>query len=180
MVNYQEGKIYKICCNVTGECYYGSTTQTLAQRMGKHKRNTTNLLGAKAIISRGSFDISLVEVYPCDSKEELHKRERFYIENNSCINKHAKEAWIKEYKEINKEVIKTQRKGYYDANKEKIVTNSKTYYETNKESLTARRKAYNEVNKDKIAARRMSKLAQRDLNMSVYVLLKHTRLYVLY
>ena len=27
---------------------------------------------------------------------------------------------------------------------------------------------------------KLSKLAQRDLNMSVYVLLKHTRLYVLY
>ena len=37
MVNYQLGKIYKIVCNITNECYVGSTTQpTLAMRLTKH------------------------------------------------------------------------------------------------------------------------------------------------
>ena len=37
MVNYQLGKIYKIVCNITDECYVGSTCQpTLAHRLTKH------------------------------------------------------------------------------------------------------------------------------------------------
>ena len=120
VVNFQEGKIYKMYCNVTGECYYGSTTQTLAQRVGNTQEKHNKPFRSKSNYIKRNFDISLVEAYPCDSKEELHKCERFHIENNSCINKHAKEAWIKEYKEINKEAVKAQRKEYYEANKEKI------------------------------------------------------------
>ena len=37
MPNYQDGKIYMIRSkNNEYECYYGSTTQTLANRMAKH------------------------------------------------------------------------------------------------------------------------------------------------
>ena len=37
MVNYQIGKIYKIVCNITDECYIGSTCEpTLAMRLSKH------------------------------------------------------------------------------------------------------------------------------------------------
>jgi len=39
MVNYQNGKIYMIE-SLIGNCrYYGSTTQTLAQRLGIHKKD---------------------------------------------------------------------------------------------------------------------------------------------
>ena len=41
------------------------------------------------IIETGDYDIVLVEEYPCSTKDELFKRERYYIENNTCINKHA-------------------------------------------------------------------------------------------
>ena len=35
---YQEGKIYKIVCNITGEVYYGSTIEKyLSSRLAKHK-----------------------------------------------------------------------------------------------------------------------------------------------
>ena len=32
-----KGIIYKIVCNETGECYYGSTTKTLNKRITEHK-----------------------------------------------------------------------------------------------------------------------------------------------
>ena len=38
MVNYKNGKIYKIECNETGEVYYGSTTRKLCDRMTDHRR----------------------------------------------------------------------------------------------------------------------------------------------
>ena len=31
------GKIYKLICNVTGLVYYGSTTESLKQRLSEHK-----------------------------------------------------------------------------------------------------------------------------------------------
>ena len=29
----------------------------------------------------------IIEKYPCDTKKELLSRERYYIENNKCVNK---------------------------------------------------------------------------------------------
>ena len=34
---YEEGKIYKVVCNITGEEYYGSTIKTLKERLRLHK-----------------------------------------------------------------------------------------------------------------------------------------------
>jgi hypothetical protein len=37
MPNYQDGKIYKIICNITDECYIGSTCElTVARRLAGH------------------------------------------------------------------------------------------------------------------------------------------------
>jgi hypothetical protein len=37
MPNYKDGKIYSIVCNITDECYIGSTTKpTLARRLAGH------------------------------------------------------------------------------------------------------------------------------------------------
>jgi hypothetical protein len=37
MPNYQDGNIYKIVCNITDECYIGSTCEpTVARRLAGH------------------------------------------------------------------------------------------------------------------------------------------------
>ena len=41
MPNYQSGKIYTIRCLSSPEIYVGSTIQTLAVRMGGHRRSYT-------------------------------------------------------------------------------------------------------------------------------------------
>ena len=43
-------------------------------------------------------DIILVESYPCENKNELHSRERYYIENNNCVNKIIPTRTSKEFK----------------------------------------------------------------------------------
>lgn len=87
MVNYTNSKIYKIVCNITGECYIGSTTQSLEQRLNSHK-HSTNTCKSKQIIDRGDYKIVLIEeLENCVCIEELHDRERYYIDNNCCINK---------------------------------------------------------------------------------------------
>ena len=39
MNKYQEGKIYKIVCNITGEIYIGSTIKTLNDRLTINKND---------------------------------------------------------------------------------------------------------------------------------------------
>ena len=64
--------------------------------------------------------IELVELYPCNSKEELRKREGYYIQNNECVNKRVAGRSDKEYREQNREAIREQKNKYYNKNIEKI------------------------------------------------------------
>ena len=79
MNKYENGKIYKIS---NGELtYYGSTIQPLWQRRGTHKKYKNC---KSSLIENGV--LTLVEDFPCSSKEELLWKERWYIENNICVN----------------------------------------------------------------------------------------------
>ena len=97
MSKYQNGKIYKIVDVGYNKTYYGSTCESLSQRMTRHRAKYTAYLKGNITNTR-SFDlfdefgienckIELVENYPCNSKEELRRREGYYIKNNDCINK---------------------------------------------------------------------------------------------
>jgi len=85
MVNYQLGKIYKIVDNTNGNVYIGSTCEpTLARRLAGHIGNYKKYLNGKyhyvtsfKILENNNYDMVLIEKFPCDSKEELHARERF-------------------------------------------------------------------------------------------------------
>lgn len=95
MPDYQQGKIYKIVCNVTGKVYYGSTIEpTLARRLSNHrqsfkknKEGTGDILTSSKILENNNYTIVLVELYPCNSKDELLMRERYWIDNFECVNK---------------------------------------------------------------------------------------------
>ena len=102
MVNYNKGKIYRIipnCDHEPHEQYIGSTTKEyLSQRLATHKvdyqrfkrkgtcgRTTSFILFDK--FGADNCVIVLIENVYADTKAELLKRERFHIENMSCINK---------------------------------------------------------------------------------------------
>ena len=120
MPNYQNGKIYKIYCNETGDVYYGSTIQPISARITQHRSKCKYQCSSKTIIDRGNYSYSLVESFPCNSKEELHSRERYWIENNNCINKIIPCRTRKEYREDNKEIISKKLKKWREDNKDKI------------------------------------------------------------
>ena len=96
MVNYRNGKIYRIDCITTGQVYIGATTKTtLAQRLTQHrslfkqwKEGKTNYTTSFKIIEQDNFVISLIEECPCNSKDELSARENYYIRTIDCVNKH--------------------------------------------------------------------------------------------
>ncbi len=94
MVNYGNGKIYKIVCNVTGLVYIGSTTQNLSKRLtshkcdfGKWKKNKSRgYISSYKVLENDNFDIILIEDYPCERKEQLIARERYWKEKTKCVN----------------------------------------------------------------------------------------------
>ena len=118
MPNYQNGKIYKITCEETKLVYYGSSVQSLSKRLSQHKENKhlkkykTNLMT--------NPKIHLIENFPCNTKTELETRERFFIQNNECINKIIPTRTPKEYYQDNKELRKQQSRDYKDKHKEKL------------------------------------------------------------
>ncbi len=92
MPDYKLAKIYKVVSDSHPELiYYGSTCQSLCNRMTTHRWELNRKKGYQCssinVTKYGDSKIVLVESYPCNSKEELYKRERFYIESNICVNK---------------------------------------------------------------------------------------------
>jgi predicted GIY-YIG superfamily endonuclease len=68
MVQYANGKIYRICCGGK-TLYIGSTTRMLAKRMSEHRGKGGKFEG------RMDIRIVLIEVWVCQNKDELRRRE---------------------------------------------------------------------------------------------------------
>lgn len=139
MVNYTLGKVYKIVCNVSGEIYIGSTTQpTLAMRLATHKQQT-NTCKSKQIIARGDYSIILIENFPCNNRDELHSRERHYIDTNCCINKKKpltaleRETYSKDYRKSHKDYFKVKCKKWRALHPDYMKINCKIWRDKLKE-----------------------------------------------
>jgi hypothetical protein len=160
MVNYQNSKIYKIVSPSNPDLiYYGSTTQKLSSRMSSHrahyKKNTYNLTSSKVLCFEDAI-ILLVENYPCNSKEELLKKEGECILNNDCINKQIAGRTNTIWRKDNKEHISDKGAEYYKNNKEQIIKKRTEYKKNNEEKIKEQRikyrgqqKEYREKNKEK-------------------------------
>ena len=94
VINYQLGKIYKIYSPSNPELvYYGSSCQKLCQRLEKHqinfrqyKKNKYCKMSSFQIFENcNDYIIELVEYFPCNNKQELRIRERYYIQNYNLI-----------------------------------------------------------------------------------------------
>ena len=154
MNKYENGKIYKIVCNITGLVYIGSTIEpTLAKRLTKHKSQYKIYNGTKShsitsfkVLENNNYDIVLVESYPCKNKDELKSKERYYIETIECVNKQIPGRTIKEYYEGNKETKLEYQKKYYDTNKDLIIEKQSQYqqkrYQANKEVYLEKQRKY--------------------------------------
>jgi hypothetical protein len=149
---YQKGKIYKITSPNTDRIYVGSTTyERLCQRLSKHRKHMGEFDNGKGaaitsfeILRAGNAQITLVESYPCRSKDELLARERHWIEHykDTCVNKNRPIITAEEAKERNKQYRNEHKaekrdydKEYRDQNKEKISECRKVYCEKNAEQL---------------------------------------------
>jgi len=164
---YSRGKIYKIISPETEKIYIGSTIEpTLANRLGKHKyqfKSWNN--GAKLYVSSfkllelPNYQIVLIELYPCTSKDELTAREQHYLNlHKDIIVNHQKansgcktdKEYNNQYYQENKEHHAVYFKEYNEKNKEKVAERKKEYQEKNKEHLAVYIKEYQEKNKARL------------------------------
>ncbi len=128
VVDYQNSKIYKIINDALPELvYYGSTTNTLTKRFCQHNVKSNKCSSNQLFDCDVKPQIFLVESFPCNSKDELNARERWYVENNDCVNKRIPNRTQKEYQLDNKEKIKKSQKEWYEDNKERLKLKSKEY-----------------------------------------------------
>lgn len=147
MPNYANTKMYKLVGS--GMVYYGHTTQKLSARLRGHRAEakTAKSGTSKLIVDGGDFEIIWLEDYPCKHVDEARARERWWIENNDCINKQLPGRTKKEYEESTKERSKTRSKVYAEANKEHIKEYLDDYYQKNKEKMKANAKRIRDWNK---------------------------------
>lgn len=155
-MDYKNGKVYRLICNITGLQYIGSTTQDLSKRKYLHKTNYNTWLNNKhsyvtsyEIVSGGEYDIFLVENYPCSSKEQLRSRERYWIENTINVNKNKPiqteeelNEYRKKYREEHKVQIKEYLVKYRQEHKEEHKEYQKNYREDHKEENKEYQKNY--------------------------------------
>ena len=119
MPDYSKGKIYKILNNIDDEIYVGSTTETLGQRMAKHRRKmkTTpqyKLYSHMHKLGVSKFYIELIENYPCNDVYELRAREGHFIREIGTLNKKIEGRTRKEWCDDNREYLLAEKKKYRD------------------------------------------------------------------
>eukprot|EP00732_Lithocolla_globosa_P006646 Lithocolla_globosa_v1_NODE_7849_length_894_cov_3.998808.p1 type:complete len:196 gc:universal NODE_7849_length_894_cov_3.998808:806-219(-) len=158
MPDYSKAKIYKIVCNETDDVYIGSTCQPLFKRMYGHRMNYRNWKSGKQrlttsfkILKYDSAQIVLIEVYPCQSKEELHARERSWIEQFNYVNKYIPTRTKKEYRQVNTDKISERHRRYHQANNERINEKSRQYYQDNIERINERQRQYYQSNSERLS-----------------------------
>ena len=143
MVNYTNGKIYKIQ-KIGGEglSYVGATTNNyLCQRFEKHKYDYKrwkaglfNKITVFEIFDKYGIEncsITLLEPVDCKTKDELTAREAHYIRSEKCVNK---------------KIEGRTKKQYYIDHRDKIIKKQKLYYIDHKdERLDYQRKYYGKI-----------------------------------
>ncbi len=116
MPDYSQGKIYTIRCrNDALLIYVGSTIQSLAKRLGGHKKDSINKtkypnhqLYSK-IEDWNDWYIELYLNYPCNSVEELRQKEGEIIREIGTLNRGIAGRTLKEWRKENPEKMKIHR-----------------------------------------------------------------------
>ena len=129
------GFIYKITCNISGECYFGQSIRTAKQRLSDHK-GKNNECASKLIIDRGDYTFKIVEDNIEDAK--LNEREHFYIINNECVNKNIPYCNITDRYE---RTLSYQNKKYKenDDYRQRKIEYQSQYYKDSKDLINMRR-----------------------------------------
>jgi len=163
--------------------YTGATTN-FTQRKATHKSTCNNansknydLLLYQTIRAHGSWDnweMVIVEIFPCETRQHLCVREQYHIEQQenkinsyrafttddvytagrnaykklyNDLHRDEINAQSRKYKELHREEINAKMTKYREANREMINEQKKVYRQNDINTYKAREKAYREANK---------------------------------
>jgi hypothetical protein len=180
MVNYENGKIYKLVNDITGLTYYGSTCQPLSKRKHHHKNlfknNYKHMCMSRLLFEEHpeSVDIVLIENFPCQSKEQLHAREKELMTTNDCVNKNIPFRTKEEHREYQCQWASQWR----NKNPEKCRENTRNYVNKNRDTVLEQRKQrrLNNIEKcrEKDKEYREKRAGKQQAYMAVYNNKKYT------
>jgi hypothetical protein len=152
MPNYSNSKVYVLKSNQTDNVYIGSTVkQYLSSRLSAHKydykkflKNESSYMSSFEILQYNDCYIEILELVNCSCKEELQKKEKFFINNyTNCINNYMNNNRLiqKTATNIFKEPQRIEyKKKNYEENKERYVNYKKDWYSKNRERILQKRK----------------------------------------
>lgn len=145
MPDYKNAKIYLLTDGNLN--YYGSTCNALCRRYAGHIQHYKKYIDGKKnwysaieILKNPNHSIQLIENFPCNNKDELHKRERFFIDNNECINKNKPTQT--EIERNKQQKYKDYKHKWYFENKDRINKKSIEKYKENADKLKQYQKEY--------------------------------------
>jgi group I intron endonuclease len=154
--DYSNGKVYFIRNTVNDKVYIGSSTQPLCKRMVQHRSNAktqnTTIYQNMREIGIKKFYIELLELCPCETKEQLNKREGELIrEHNTVVdgyNSTIPGRTYNEWREEKKDELAEYNREYQQTNKDKLTEYIKQYYQMNKRTLVQKQREYYQANKE--------------------------------
>ena len=112
------GIVYKISCNLTGECYIGSTTQKINRRMECHTREATlekykdTCSTCCVIIRRGNWKYDILETNELEGIELRMKEQEYMDTTDNLVNKWKAHRTQQDNRD--------EKNRYYKKNKEEL------------------------------------------------------------
>jgi hypothetical protein len=134
------GFIYRISSNLTERVYIGSTTQSVEERLQKHRadynrylKGTYHYVTSFELIKLTHYEINIIQTVEVNSKKELRELEAIAIRGEAnVVNKFIPNRTKAQYRQEYKEEIKIYQSQYYQDNRERIAQ----YRQDNREQIT--------------------------------------------
>jgi len=154
-MGYEAGKIYRLQCS-DGKYYFGSTIRPLAARLSSHKHSSknTDTNNAYKHINTIGWDnvmITLVELFPCETKQQLLQRESWFIDEHKndplCLNTRNP---VKDNTPEAKEQHKEKCKEYYQQHRNEMLQKRRNYQVENREKRTVYNSEYRQQHSEKL------------------------------
>ena len=141
---FENPKIYALSSPHTNLLYIGSTCMSLGLRLRNHqelykqfiKGSHNRKCSAFKLFELGFEDVRIETIDECEDiccKKALLKKERFWIENNNCVNKNIPSRTALESSKAHYYNHIEEKKQYYIDNREKRIQYAKDYIKANQE-----------------------------------------------
>lgn len=127
MPDFSRAKIYAIVSPSLFKCYIGSTcVKHLCQRIGGHRNDKAKHCMSRILFEQPDVKYFLIENYPCETGEQLRRREGEIIQAmgdmcvNKCIAGRTRKETVDASNKKRSEIINEHMRANHQKNKEAI------------------------------------------------------------